>query len=31
MKKKIIKTLIILIVLAFLLVPAINPFLDAAG
>ena len=28
MKKKIIKTLIILIVLAFLLIPAINPFLD---
>ena len=31
MNKKIIKTLILVIVLAFLLVPAINPFLDAAG
>ena len=31
MNKKIIKTLILVIVLAFLLVPAINPLLDEAG
>ena len=31
MKKKLIKTIVILIVLAFLLIPAINPFLDDAG
>mgnify|MGYP005606621721 CR=1 FL=1 len=31
MKKKIIKTSIILIVLAFLLVPSMNPLLDEAG
>ena len=31
MKKKLIKTIVILIVLAFLLIPAINPFLDDAA
>ena len=31
MKKKLIQTAVILVVLAFLLIPSINPFLDAAG
>ena len=31
MKKKLIQTIVILALLAFLLIPSINPFLDEAG